>query len=166
MINIWNDFLLSDEYSNTIKLEYTNKLQPIESNIRKQKNYHILDCSSWIHDCVNELILKNIGNNYCLVDRVTILKYEVGDFFLEHEDGPSNTRLNPNLPNHFYGGVELSERDEFIGGEFFINDKNVDFKKGRMFTHGFSDSHGVTMVTHGTRWSLHFLIKNNKIDLI
>ena len=81
MINIWNDFLLSDEYSNTIKLEYTNKLQPIESNIRKQKNYHILDCSSWIHDCVNELILKNIGNNYCLVDRVTILKYEVGDFF-------------------------------------------------------------------------------------
>ena len=78
----------------------------------------------------------------------------------------SNTQLNPSLPNHFYGGVELSERAEFTGGEFFINDKIVDFKKGRMFTHGFSDSHGVNMVTSGTRWSIHFLINNNKINLI
>jgi hypothetical protein len=166
MIGVWDDFLLSDEISNKIKLEYFNKLKPVESSIRKQKNYHILDCNSWIHNCVNELISKNIGDEYCLLKRVTVLKYEVGDFFLKHIDGPSNTQLNPNLPNHFYGGVELSERDEFTGGEFFINDKNVDFKKGRMFTHGFSDLHGVNLVTSGTRWSIHFLIKNTKVKLI
>ena len=98
---------------------------------RKQKNYHILDYNSWIHNCVNELISKNIGNEYCLVDRVTVLKYEVGDFFLKHKDGPYNTQLNSNLPNHFYGGVELSERYEFTGGDFFINDKNVDWWPNR-----------------------------------
>lgn len=166
MINIWNDFLLSDEYSNRIKLEYANKLEPIQSKGRKQKNYHIFDVNSWIHQCVGELISKNIGSEYYLVNRVTVLKYDIGDFFLKHKDGPANTYINPSLPNHFYGGVELSERAEFTDGEFFINDKIVDFKKGRMFTHGFSDSHGVNMVTSGTRWSIHFLINNSKINLI
>ena len=166
MIAVHNNFLLNDEYSNRIKLEYFNKLEVMESEIRKQKNYHIYDSNSWVHDCVNELISKNLGSEYHLIARVTVLKYESGDFFLKHKDGPSNTKLNPSLPNHFYGGVELSERSTFSGGEFFINDKIVDFKKGRMFTHGFSDSHGVNMVTSGTRWSIHFLINNNKINLI
>lgn len=165
MIAVHNNFLLNDEYSNRIKLEYFNKLEVMESEIRKQKNYHIYDSNSWVHDCINELISKNLGSEYHLIARVTVLKYESGDFFLKHKDGPSNTKLNPSLPNHFYGGVELSERHEFSGGEFFTNDKIVDFKKGRMFTHGFSDSHGVNMVTSGTRWSIHFLI-NNKINLI
>ena len=166
MIHTFDNFLLTDSYSNKIKLEYDEKLKLIESKIRKQKNYHILDTSSWIHRCLNELISKNLGSGYYLVERVTVLKYELGDFFLNHTDGPSNTKRNPSLPNHFYGGVELSERNEYEGGEFFINDKIVDFKKGRMFTHGFSDSHGVNMVTSGTRWSIHFLINNKQTQLI
>ena len=89
-----------------------------------------------MHKKVKKLIQENLGEKCSLLNRVTVLKYEPGDFFSKHTDGSYNTRLSKTLPYHFYGGVELCERQEFKGGEFFIKDKNVKFKKGRLFTHG------------------------------
>lgn len=159
MVSIFDTFLLSDEICDLIKSKYTDKVELIEIvKGRRQKNYHEYDTNSWIHGIVSELIYKNLGNQFKLIERVTILRYDMGDYFIEHVDGPSNLKLNKNLPYHFYGGVELSEKYEFIGGEFYINSKDVDYKKGRMFTHGFYDRHGVKKVEKGTRWSIHFLI--------
>jgi hypothetical protein len=66
------------------------------------------------------------------------------------------------MPFHFYGGVELSDKSSFSGGEFLLKGKILDFKKGRLFTHGFSDLHGVNKVKNGIRWSIHFPILENK----
>ena len=162
MIGTFDKVLLSNEECNIIKSLYEDKLVLREREIRRQKNYHEIENNSWLHKKVSNLIQKNLGNNYSLLERVTILKYEPGDFFSKHIDGSYNTSLSKTLPYHFYGGIELCEREEFKGGEFFIKDKKVDYLKGRLFTHGFEDSHGVEEVKKGIRWSLHFLITNYK----
>ena len=159
MIGTFDKVLLSNEECDKIKSLYEDKLVLREREIRRQKNYHETENNSWLHKKVGNLIQKNLGSKYSLLERVTILKYEPGDFFSKHIDGSYNTSLSKTLPYHFYGGIELCERKEFKGGEFFIKDKNVEFKKGRLFTHGFDDSHGVKKVEEGIRWSLHFLIK-------
>ena len=159
MISTFDSFLLSDELCEKIISEYKNKVTLVEMvNGRRQKNYHEYDTNSWIHSIIDNLIKQNIGQEYELLERVTILRYDEGDYFIEHVDGPGNVRMGKNLPYHFYGGIELSEKSEFDGGEFYIEGKDVDYKKGRIFTHGFSDKHGVRKVTKGTRWSIHFLI--------
>jgi len=162
MISTFNTFLFPDDLCKQIIMEYKDKVKLVEIvNGRRQHNYHEYDTDSWIHSVVNNLITKNLGDNYTLLERVTILRYNVGDYFIEHTDGPGNIKMKSELPYHFYGGVELSDNSEFKGGEFYIKGKNVEFKKGRMFTHGFSDKHGVREVIEGTRWSIHFLIYKN-----
>lgn len=166
MIKLFDTEYLSDEICEKIINEYSSKVTLIKSNIRSQKNYHERDKKSWLYTYIDKFIKINIGNNFQLIERVTVLRYDKGDYFIEHVDGPHNKGMNSTLPPHFYGGVELNNKSEFEGGEFFIKGNNVSFKKGRMFTHGFSDSHGVTKINRGVRWSIHFLIKNNKINLI
>jgi predicted 2-oxoglutarate/Fe(II)-dependent dioxygenase YbiX len=169
MIGTFEKLILSEDDCKKIIAFYDSKVVFREKHLisidriqRKQKNYHETDENSWIHKLVNKFIKLNLGDKFSLLERVTILKYEPGDFFSEHTDGPYNTSLSKNLPYHFYGGVELCERNEFKGGEFFIKGKNVDYKKGRLFTHGFNDTHGVKEVVEGIRWSIHFLIKEEK----
>ena len=162
MIKTFNKLLLSEKECSKIKSYYDSKLSLEENEIRKQSNYHETDNNSWLFSLIDNFIKKNIGNQYDLIQRVTILKYVKGDFFLKHTDGIWNSTLDSKLPFHFYGGVELNNKTEFEGGEFFIKDNNVEYFKGRLFTHGFEDSHGVNEVKKGTRWSLHFLITDNK----
>lgn len=142
--------------------EYTPKVKLVTSDIRASKNYHERNKNTWLYSFIDEFIKTNIGVEYGLIQRVTVLRYDTGDYFLTHTDGSGNAFHNPNLQYHFYGGVELGERTDFDGGEFYIKNENVDFKKGRLFTHGFTDSHGVNTITSGTRWSIHFLIESNK----
>jgi len=159
MLKLFDNFLLSDKLCQDIVLEYQDKVKVIDlKGLRHQKNYHEYDTSHWIHSLVKKIITDNLGNNFKLYQRVTILRYDIGDFFNEHQDGPGNYNLNKNLPYHFYGGIELSNKNDFDGGEYFIEGKDIQFKKGRLFTHDFYDTHGIRTVTRGTRWSIHFLI--------
>ena len=171
MISINDKFLLSDDICERIKSEYKDKLTLIKSDIRQQKNYHELDDKSWLFNEIDKLISSNLGDEYSLYKRVTILKYSKGDYFTEHSDGPSNAYLKkqkgmPPLKPHFFGGVELCNSNEFEGGDFYIDGKLVEYKKGRMFTHGFNNLHEVKEVTDGIRWSIHFLILKENLFLI
>ena len=161
MIDVFNNEYISEDICDKIKHEYGSKLVLQERDIRRQHVFHEKNEDSWIFKYIDKFIKTNIGKSYSLLKRVTVLKYSIGDFFDKHTDGIWNTELTDNLPMHFYGGVELSDRHEFKGGEFFIKSKNVEFEKGRLFTHGYSDSHGVSKVTEGVRWSLPFLIEQN-----
>ena len=169
MISINNKFLLSDNICEKIKSEYKDKVTLVKSDIRQQKNYHELNENSWLFDEIKKLVSSNLGDEYSLYNRVTILKYVKGDYFLEHSDGPSNATLrnqygNKKLKAHFFGGVELCDSSEFKGGDFYIDGKLVEYKKGRMFTHGFNDLHEVKEVTDGERWSIHFLIHTENLS--
>lgn len=154
-----NTLLLSDTEIERIKSQYNNKLKLIESDIRHHWHYHETNPTTWIYKLVDNLIKENIGSEYSIYTRVGILKYTKGDYFLEHSDGSYNLSLDPNLSEHFYGGIEMSNFNDFTGGEFFKNGVVVPFKKGKINTHQFDEPHGVNEITSGVRWSLHFPIK-------
>jgi len=173
MIKTFNNLYIPNDLCNKIKELYESKLETMsiiskreDKPARCQKVFHELDNESWIFNYISNFIKVNIGEDYNLLQRVTILKYDEGDLFSKHKDGDSNNPDYKFLPQHFYGGVELSERDEFEGGEFLINDNVVEFKKGRLFTHGYNTYHSVNKVRKGTRWSLHFLITSDVTFLI
>jgi len=157
--SFFDTIIIPDSICDRIKETYIDKLKVINiPNLRHQMVYNERNESSWIYQYVNQFVIDNMGSDYSLIERVAILKYEKGDYFKIHTDGKWNTQLNKELPYHFYGGVEISDKNEFEGGEFIINNNKVDFKKGRLFTHGFETEHGVSEVIIGTRWSIHFPI--------
>ena len=158
-MKLYNTLLLSEESIQKIKNEYDGKLKLVTSDIRHHRGYHETNPATWVYKLVNNLIKQNMGSEYSVYTRVTILKYIEGDFFLNHIDGSHNTNLDPNLSEHFYGGIEMSERSNFIGGEFFVSGEVVPFKTGRIVTHEFDEPHGVTKLLSGVRWSIHFPIK-------
>jgi len=170
IINIMDSYgnlLLSDTEIERIKSQYNNKLKLVEGDIRHHWHYHETNPTAWIYKLVDNLIKENIGSEYSIYTRVSILKYTKGDYFLEHSDGSYNTSLDPNLSEHFYGGIEMSNFNDFMGGEFFKNGIVVPFKKGKINTHQFDEPHGVNEITSGVRWSLQFPIKwRYEINLI
>ena len=167
-----NKFLLSDDICKNIISEYKDKVILAKTDIRQQKIYHERNENSLLWNEIQKLISSNLGDEYSVYSRVTILKYTKGDYFLEHTDGPSNARVRKEkyggekLKPHFFGGVELCDSNEFKGGDFYIDGKIVEYKKGRMFTHSFNDLHEIKEVTDGTRWSVHFLIHKENLILI
>lgn len=165
MRKLFDKFLLSDENCNSIKELYKKKLVRIEDRnafpARAHDKYNETDSDSWLHRTVQSLISSNLGKDYFLIQRVTVLRYRINDIFGNHLDGRWNKESNNLLTDsHFYGGVELSDKKDFKGGEFYIEDEDVEFIKGRLYTHHHYDHHGVKMVQDGVRWSLHFIIDN------
>jgi len=138
---------------------YSDKLSNIDLSYRRNKVYHETNSSSWIFNYIDNLIKENFGDEYKLLQRVTILKYESGDFFHKHTDGDWNSNLTKNLPHHFYCGIELSKENDFNGGKFEVDGVQLEFKQGRIFTHSYNEPHEVTMVKDGVRWSIHFLVQ-------
>ena len=161
------NFKLSYEYCNKI-IEVFNSPNLMETFISKDRSYKrfIIDDNSvnktkyiWLWDSVDNLIKTNLGNDYYLSIWVIILKYDSGDYFSLHADKPDQ-----NDARCLSGGVELSNRYDFIGGDYIIQNIPNDFDRGRLVTHKVNVLHEITPVTHGTRWSLHFGI--NKIKNI
>ncbi len=163
MRGLFDKVLLSDEDCDSIKELYKDKLVRIEDRnafpARAHHKYNETDPDSWLHKTVQSLITSNLGDDYYLIQRVTVLRYRINDIFGDHYDGSWNVQSNKLLTeNHFYGGVELSNREDFKGGEFYIQGEDVELVKGRLYTHHFDDRHGVKMVQDGVRWSIHFII--------
>jgi Rps23 Pro-64 3,4-dihydroxylase Tpa1-like proline 4-hydroxylase len=95
---------------------------------------------------------------YKVSEVITLLEYNVGDFFGKHADGPSYESNNDIAI--LSGGYLLNE--DFEGGEFIINDKKLDTPIGSIFTFGRNEMHEVNPVTKGTRYSLHFVVNKPK----
>jgi len=114
---------------------------------------------SWIWISVDDLIKKTLGTNYYLKNWIVGLRYDVGDYFLEHKDdyGTKNDRV-------LSGGVELSDKTTYDGGVYLLEGIDMRAERGVLFTHNPHIDHEITEVTKGTRYSLHFCI--GKEDLI
>lgn len=163
--SFFDNSIISDNICDYIQQTYINKLQRVNiPKLRCQMVFNEKNKSSWLYSYVNEFVIDNMGSNYSLIERVAVLRYEKGDYFEKHTDGEWNTRLNKELPYHFYGGVEISNKNDFEGGEFILKNNKIDFKKGRLFTHGFDTEHGVSEVTKGIRWSIHFPIYSKEFN--
>lgn len=160
------NYKFSEEYCQKIidSFQNTDLLFHQKTHNRNYKKFKIDlkdEFYKWLIEDVDNLIKKNLGNSHYITLWLIILKYDTGDYFLPHTDGYGKTE-NRCLS----GGVELSKREEFEGGDFVVNNIPRKFERGKLITHKIDEIHEITKVTKGTRWSLHFGINNRNVDLI
>lgn len=145
------------------KLHYAKEKNEIELNKMKQIHMPVVDTrnrlmniETSIHysNSNNELynlLHKEFGNEDLVLDCFYKFKYNVGDFANPHYDGYS----------HQTSILLLS--DEFTGGDFFINDKKVDFnKKGKYIQFNSEQIHSVSEIISGYREVLVMLFQKTK----
>lgn len=142
----------------------TSILEEIETPNRKYKRAVIMENDfnwNWLWNSVDKMIKENLGDSYSLTDWIMILRYDVGDYFLEHID------LGNDSPYRDYsGGVELLDKSEYEGGEFVLEKKVKKIQRGELFTHLQNQQHSIKKITKGTRWALHFcIVKDRTINL-
>jgi len=115
----------------------------------KWVSLHSIPEFSFVKNIIEE-DLKKIDETYRVGNFVTLLVYERGDFFAEHkdEDKPNNSSII------LSGGYLLN--DDYEGGEFIIEGKELNVKVGELFLFGRDVYHEVKKVKRGIRYSLHF----------
>ena len=113
---------------------------------------------SWIWVAVDDLIKNTLGVNFYLKNWVIGLRYDIGDYFLEHKDdyGTKNDRV-------LSGGVELSDKSTYDGGVYLLEGVDMRAERGVLFTHNPHTRHEITKVTKGSRYSLHFCIGKEEL---
>lgn len=116
---------------------------------------------NWIWEGVNNVIQKNLGKDYYLCTWIIGLKYEVGDYFLEHQDDYGNKK-----DRLLSGGIELTKPSEYVGGDYIVEGTSLKAKQGILFTHTPTILHEITELKKGTRYSLHFCIQKKTGEIL
>ena len=91
------------------------------------------------------------------VNFISLLVYEKGDYFAEHQDGSPWDIVKS-------GGYSLNT--DYTGGEFMLEGIAQDYKVGELFYFNRNVSHEVRPVISGKRLSLHFGILKKTGSLI
>tara|TARA_B100001564_G_scaffold176325_1_gene148316 strand:+ start:213 stop:683 length:471 start_codon:yes stop_codon:yes gene_type:complete len=150
------------EYCKKVINEFLNDNDMIDykSDNRKHKRRTLTDENFWLWKSIDNLIKSNLGPDYYLSQWVVGLRYDKGDYFLEHSDGYGHgTRI-------LSGGIELSNENDYKGGKYTLKGLDGKNKRGYLFVHKPDEVHEITEVTKGTRYSLHFCISKNSNKLI
>lgn len=100
--------------------------------------------------------LQKINENYMVSDWITFLIYNKGNFFGKHKDDDIRYG-NQNSKILFTGGYILN--DDYVGGDFMVNNKKLEVGVGELFYFGRHEEHEVMLVENGVRYSLHFAIE-------
>jgi hypothetical protein len=156
-----------ETYKTGIFSENTLKFDIKAGGYKPKKNkwvsLHSIPEFSFVKNIIEE-DLKKIDDSYRVGNFITLLIYEKGDFFAEHKDEDKS-----NTPIILSGGYLLN--DDYEGGEFIIEGKELNVKVGELFLFGRDVYHEVKKVKRGIRYSLHFGVipykeHNNKETLI
>jgi len=90
-----------------------------------------------------------------------INRYEKGFFFLPHYDsGGENDRKSERIKTVI---INLSKDDEYLGGNLFIDNKEIKTKQGTAFIFDSYKIHEVKIITKGFRYSLVTWLKKDNI---
>jgi hypothetical protein len=151
--------MLSNKYCEKVINEFCSNTEEHLSYDRKYKRYILFEKDKhthlWLWEHIDKLIKINLGPDYRLSTWIIGLRYDKGDYFKEHQDSTNKDRL-------LSGGIELSDKAYYKGGEYQLEGKSVISKRGELFTHHPKALHEITEVTEGTRYSLHFCISGKK----
>jgi hypothetical protein len=153
-------YKLSNEYCDDIINHLNDLVEDFQTFDRKYKRFIIHQNNEeykYLWNDIDLLIKNNFGNNHYLSIWIIVLRYDVGDYFLPHMD-----RYNQDDDRYLSGGVELSNKSDFEGGEFIVNNLITPFERGKLITHKVTELHEIKPIISGTRWSLHFGINKSK----
>ena len=156
---------LTEDYCNNI-IKVFSEEETMETLVIKGRSYKrfiihenspIIDKYQWLWNDIEDIVKCNLGNNHYLTIWIIVLKYDKGDYFEKHIDRPKQDDNR-----YLSGGIELSDKSDFEGGQFVVKNIPILFEKGKLLTHKVTDSHEITKLKKGTRWSLHFGINKQK----
>jgi predicted 2-oxoglutarate/Fe(II)-dependent dioxygenase YbiX len=93
-------------------------------------------------------------------DESNFVKYDKGDYFVEHQDISKSYRVDE--PRAYTLVLQLSDESEYDGGTLIIEKQEQSKKKGTVIIFKSSLKHEVTEITNGSRIVFtNFLRKNN-----
>ena len=123
----------------------------------------------WLYDLINRCFLKhNIKLISDELKEVQIIKYEVGDYIVKHQD-VSGYDLEGTTLNRYYV-LNIILNDDFEGGEFFYYDNNdnpikLENKAGVGLIFRTNIMHEVKPVLFGTRYSFSVFLHHEDFEL-
>lgn len=161
-------YKLTEDYCNNIIRVFSEEetMESYVSNDRAYKRFIIsnhlnrVNKYQWLWNDINNIIKQNLGKEYFLTLWIIVLKYSKDDYFSTHKD-----RVRQDDDRCMSGGIELSGKNDFEGGNFIVKNVPVEFERGKLLTHKLTDSHEITKLENGARWSLHFGINKEKSKL-
>ena len=120
---------LSSEYCENIINEFCSNTEEFSMFDRKYKRYILFEKDKkkqlWLWEHIDKLIKLNLGPDYRLSTWLIGLRYDKGDYFKEHQDSYNNKK-----DRLLSGGIELSDKAYYKGGEYQLEGKSVISKRG------------------------------------
>ena len=108
-------------------------------------------------------LIKDYCKEYLNLDVETlstgILKYVPNDFFAKHIDKVDNLKFN----SDFIYNVNMRLNDNYVGGDFYLNDKLFNQEVGTLYSYTSNTYHEVTKVKSGIRYSVLFYIRERDL---
>ena len=153
-IYIISDFISQDQVKEIMDFLRDNKNNTLniddKSHAGKSKKDRIIDIAN------KRLSILDIDFNplfdglYDALPIRNIMKYEIGDVFLPHQDSSIHCPIESDW------GLVLYINDDFEGGELYYPEKNITYvpKSGDLVIHGATKefSHGTTKIISGTKY--------------
>ena len=150
----WVDTLVGPERNLNKNVRNCRQLLLSDSEVIKNNHDKRLKIDKMIHESVNKVIREytKIHENFSIdIDTgYTLLKYEEGEFYIEHTDSFKQQQRSLSCSIHL--------NEDYMGGEFafFGREMMIRSKKGSaiVFPSNFMYPHEVMPVTQGTRYSI------------
>lgn len=150
----WVDTLVGPERNLNKNVRNCRELLLSNSEVIKNNHDKRLKIDKMIHESVNKVIREytKIHENFSIdIDTgYTLLKYEEGEFYIEHTDSFKQQQRSLSCSIHL--------NEDYMGGEFafFGREMMIKSKKGSaiVFPSNFMYPHEVMPVTQGTRYSI------------
>jgi hypothetical protein len=157
-IYVISDFISKDQLEETMDFLRDNRNKTLQvdekSHLGKSRRNNIIDIPK--SNVGKRLSLLDIDFNpmfdnlYSVLPISNIMKYEVGDVFLPHQDSSIHCPIESDW------GLVLYLNDDFEGGELYYPEKNITYvpQAGDLVIHGATKefSHGTTPIIRGTKY--------------
>ena len=115
----------------------------------------LLPIDHYVHSLLQEVWVEasnHIGTEVEFVEPYELKQYLIGDFFGRHVDNYYS--LSKNIDRKITMSIQLSDYDEYEGGDLIILNQKIPRKKGSVIAFPSLLSHEVKTVIKGERWSL------------
>jgi hypothetical protein len=153
-IYVISDFISQDQVKEVMNFLRDNKNNTLEIDDKvhagKSKKDRIIDISNKRLSILDIDLNPLFDGLYTTLPIRNIMKYEIGDVFLPHQDSSIHCPIESDW------GLVLYINDDFEGGELYYPEKNITYvpKSGDLVIHGATKefSHGTTKITSGTKY--------------
>lgn len=128
----------------------------------KSQDLEYNENTNWIFDRVIDVINDQLEVKWIDKPHAIFRNCSNGDFFVKHKDNVDSRVADK---RYLTVSIQLSESDDYVGGDVIINDtQKLSRKVGSIFLWGTNVPHEVTPIESGERNSLIFFVSEKHIQ--